>query len=103
MKAVQWDGLALQYASAELKGHRGVTMEAVKQNGGALRYALHEAKAEKYMKLLAAEQLNQAEQASKHITSSAEGGHVTPKRRRGSSDQNKGSPRPKKKSKSRRQ
>ena len=42
--AVNNNGLALQYASQELKGDRGVVMAAVSQNSQALKYASKELK-----------------------------------------------------------
>eukprot|EP00972_Heterocapsa_arctica_P010646 1562545-Heterocapsa_arctica.AAC.1 len=42
LEAVKQDGLALRFASAELKGDREVVMEAVKQSGLALRFASQE-------------------------------------------------------------
>ena len=39
LAAVQWDGISLQYASAELRADREVVLAAVQQYGPALRYA----------------------------------------------------------------
>ena len=39
LNAVKQNGLALYYASADLKADRGVVLEAVKQNGQAIMYA----------------------------------------------------------------
>ena len=41
------NGIALEYASEELKGDRAFILEAVKQNGKALRYAEEELKSDK--------------------------------------------------------
>jgi hypothetical protein len=43
-KAVQWSGRALLYASPNLRNDRDVVMEAVQQNWGALEYASAELK-----------------------------------------------------------
>ena len=47
LRAVEDDGMALEYASEELKGDREVVMAAVKQTGWALQYASKELKGDK--------------------------------------------------------
>ena len=47
MAAVREYGLALKYASPELRADKEVVMEAVRQNGLALQYASPELKADK--------------------------------------------------------
>ena len=42
MEAVRQDGMALCYASNELKADREIVLEAVRQNDSALRYASKE-------------------------------------------------------------
>ena len=50
LRAVKQDGLALEYASYELKADRKVVLAAVKQNGDALKYAANELKADPELK-----------------------------------------------------
>lgn len=53
LKAVQWNGNALRYASDELRGNRDVVLAAVKRNGRALKYASDELQADKELVLAA--------------------------------------------------
>ena len=56
MTALSWEGLALQYATEELKGDRKIVMVAVSNNGFALRYATQELKGDREIVMAAVSQ-----------------------------------------------
>ena len=56
LAAVEQDGRALQYASAELRSDRKFVLAAVKQDGRALEYASAELRSDREIVLAAVEQ-----------------------------------------------